>query len=198
MNAFIVTIIMIIFNYLLSGNIKSTSDKYRLDITPAPFTFAIWSVIYSLLLYISIKHSKEMDNIILLYILSSVLNILWLYSWGKNIIVSSIILILLTIVVICILYKNNTINIITITFAIYSAWVILASCLNLGSVMKYYGNVKDHIISIILFIIISIVPFIISYNTKNINIIIPTIIVFIWASMGIIFNQKNNIIFIIQ
>ena len=64
--------------------------------------------------------------------------------------------------------------------------------------MKYYGNVKDYIISIILFIIISIVPFIISYNTKNINIIIPTIIVFIWASMGIIFNQKNNIIFIIQ
>ena len=59
MNALIITIIMIIFNYLLGGDIKTTSDKYKLDITPAPFTFAIWGVIYGLLLYISITKINE-------------------------------------------------------------------------------------------------------------------------------------------
>lgn len=194
MNAFIITIIMIIFNYFFSGDIKKTSDKYKLDITPAPFTFAIWGIIYSLLLYISIKHSKEMDNIIILYLVSCILNVLWLYTWGKNIVLSNIIITLLTIVLFIILKKSIDAlqlidpksNIIIITFAIYSTWVLIASLFNTGSVMKYNMNIKDNIIIpiILIYIITSLLLSILLY--KNVYVTISMISVFIWALIGII------------
>ena len=189
MNALIITIIMIIFNYLLGGDIKTTSDKYKLDITPAPFTFAIWGVIYGLLLYISIKHSKEMDNIIILYLVSCVLNVLWLYIYSKNIVLSSIILTLLSIVLFIILYKivDSKSHIIIITFAIYSTWVLIASLLNSGSVFKYNNsmNFKDNIITSIISIYVSI-SLLLCILYKNVYITVSFISVVIWALIGII------------
>ena len=53
MNEFlIITIIMVLFNYVNSNNIRETSDKYKLDVTPMSFTFSIWGLIYILLFYI--------------------------------------------------------------------------------------------------------------------------------------------------
>lgn len=66
---------------------KAISDKYHTLITPAPFTFSIWGIIYLLVLLsliMMIAKEKETKVKILIniftpiFLLSSILNILWI------------------------------------------------------------------------------------------------------------------------
>lgn len=89
-----------------------------MTITPKPFTFGIWGLIYILLLYVTFVHHKEIlytetkhGSIIKLFIISAVLNILWLYTWGKNLVLSSLILIVLAYILIIITTELNKANV---------------------------------------------------------------------------------------
>ncbi len=57
-----ITLLTILGNGLGSSNIKEISDRYKIDITPAPFTFSIWGIIYSLLLYVTFTQHQAILN----------------------------------------------------------------------------------------------------------------------------------------
>lgn len=176
----IITILTIISNS--NNNIKNISDDYKLPFTPVPLTFSIWGGIYGMLLYYSYKYPEQFDNIILLYGISAILNALWIQVWGKNLLLSGIILIALASILIYIvsLLKDD----IKIIFTIYASWAFIASLLNLSIILKQHIDIN--IIKNIVLTILTIIPLV----TKNIYILI----VIIWASLGIILN--NNIEFI--
>jgi benzodiazapine receptor len=200
----IVTLLTIISNSI-GGNIKEISNKYikSKSITPAPFTFSIWGLIYLLLLYTTFVNHKDIlttktpyGNIFSLFILSAILNATWIQAWGKNLILSSVILLLLAFTLIIITYelnKNNVNKILLYAFGIYTMWAIIASLINLSTVLienNIFGDMK-----IILLIILSIIPFIIKKFFDKTK--IAMLLVVIWASFGIIMNKNNNNLFII-
>ena len=93
----IVFLVMIAFNTLgafgfINGmSQKEVSDKFHTLITPAPLTFSIWGVIYTLLLITLIvmivkekeeTYKKLIDIFTPLFLLSSLFNILWIVSFS--------------------------------------------------------------------------------------------------------------------
>jgi benzodiazapine receptor len=204
-----ITLLTILSNSF-GGNIKEISDKYKssYDITPAPFTFSIWGLIYGLLIYVTFTHYSEILNIeteygsiLNLFIISSILNALWIQAWGKNLELSSIILLSLASILILItneLNKARVDKILIYTFGIYTAWALVASLLNLSTLFINKNIIEAKYVKLIVMGILTILPFLIKDVFKNIfgDAIIPMLLTIIWASFGIIMNGSNNIIFI--
>jgi tryptophan-rich sensory protein len=206
-----VTLLTIISN-ALGGNIKEISNKYKIEsnitITPAGFTFSIWGLIYSLLIYVTFTHYSKFlytqtpfGSIFTLFVISAVLNALWIQTWGKNLELSSVILILLAIVLMTItveLNKAGVDKLLIYTFGIYTAWTIIASLVNLSTLLVNKKILDNKTIKLMLVGILTILPFLLKYVFKSFlgASIIPMLLTFIWASLGIILNGNNNLIFI--
>ncbi len=198
----IVTLLTVISNSL-GGNIKEISAKYikSNSITPAPFTFSIWGLIYSLLLYVTFTYHKDIltGNIFSLFIISAILNATWIQVWGKNLVLSSIILLLLALILITItyeLYKNNANKILLYTFGIYTTWAIIASIINLSTTLIENDIIDNKSMKIIILIILSVLPLI--FNKVFNKTKIAMLLTIIWASFGIIMKDTtNNLMFII-
>ncbi len=201
----IITLFTIFGNYIVGKNVKNVSDSYKMNITPKPFTFGIWGLIYMLLLYVTFVYYKEIleiktkhGSILNLFIISAILNILWLYTWGKNLVLSSLILIVLAYILIIItteLNKANVNKVLIYTFGIYTAWVIIAALLNLSILFLNNKIMSQDIIKILVVALLSIIPFIIKKHFGKA--VIPMLLTFIWGSIGIITNNNNNLIFLI-
>jgi tryptophan-rich sensory protein len=200
-----VTLLTILSTAVLGKNVKNISDKNNISITPAPFTFIIWFLIYILLLYTTFTHYKEIleiktqyGSILHLFVLSAVLTALWLYTWGKSLELSSLILVILAIVLIYItkeLHKAGAHKSLIYTFGIYAAWVLVACILNLAILFVNKNVLSQDAVKIIAVIILSIIPFL--FKNKLSKDAIPILVTFIWASIGIIANKNNNLLFII-
>ena len=204
-----ITILTILSNAFGSTHIKEISDYYNLSVSPAPYTFSIWGLIYSALLYTTFKYHADINtittpfgSIINLFIISSILNALWIQTWtNKNIIVSSLLLLLLASVLIIITYylaKSSVNNTLIITFGIYAAWAFIASLLNLGMVIKDRKLLDETTFKYGFLAIITIIAFILKKFIRNTELKLVILGVFIWAVTGIILNGKDNKIFLIH
>jgi benzodiazapine receptor len=197
----IVTLLTVVSNSL-GGNVKEISNKYINSkiLTPAPFTFSIWGLIYLLLIYTTFVNYKDIlntNNIFMLFIISAILNATWIQVWGKNLVLSSIILLLLASVLITITYelnKNNVDKILLYAFGIYTMWAIIASLINLSTVLIENNILDNEIMKHILLLILIIIPFVINKFFDKTKIVM--LLVIVWASFGIIMNGSNNNIFI--
>jgi benzodiazapine receptor len=206
-----ITLLTILSNSL-GGNIKEISNKYNINptdnFTPAPYTFSIWGIIYSFLLYTTFKNYDQILNtqtpygsIFTLFVISSILNALWIQAWGKNLLVSSVLLILLASILMLItveLNKANVDKILIYTFGLYTAWAVVAALLNLSTLLINGKILDNKIMKYIIVGILTVLPFLIKDIFKKIldKSIIPMLLVFIWASLGIVLNGNNNLIFI--
>jgi benzodiazapine receptor len=202
-----VTLLTIISN-ALGGNIGEISNKYKIEVTPSGFTFSIWSLIYSLLVYVTFTHygqflhtQTQYGSIFSLFIFSAILNALWIQAWGKSLELSSVILILLAIVLMTItveLNKAGVDKIILYTFGIYTAWAIVASLINFSTLLVNKDILDNKTVKLMVVCILTIIPFLLKDVFKNIlgDSIIPMLLTFIWASFGIIMNGKKNLIFL--
>ena len=89
--------------YINGMSQKAVSDAYQTLITPSPSTFAIWGVIYALLLasliYMVVTNKQErtvklIDKITAPFWVSSIANILWIITFSYELIGISTLLIL--------------------------------------------------------------------------------------------------------
>ena len=206
-----ITLLTIISNSL-GGNIGEISNKYKINsqitITPAGFTFSIWGLIYGLLIYVTFTHYAQFldtktryGSIFSLFVFSAILNALWIQAWGKSLELSSVILILLATVLMTItieLNKAGVDKLIIYTFGIYTAWTIVASLINLSTLLVDKDILNNKTVKLIVVGILTILPFLLKDLFKDIlgDSIIPMLITFIWASFGIIMNGKHNLIFL--
>ena len=149
----IALIIVLVVNYLANAlpiNGISTGDisnKYYNEFAPAGITFAIWGVIYSLLIGVMIwqfvgnNHLKAtaIKSIGLLFVINCVLNALWLYAWHHEAFVITLILmlgILWTLVEINqieshkISQNTPSIWLLQSAFGIYLGWICIATIAN--------------------------------------------------------------------
>ena len=118
-------------------SIRELSDKYDNLFTPAPQTFGIWSVIYSLLLVVTIRaifiKQNSTKSSPYLFILSCILNGTWIVAWQLEFISLSLIImlgLLFVLAKIALQQHTQTPLIEKITFGIYLGWICIATIAN--------------------------------------------------------------------
>lgn len=179
---------------------KAISDMYQTLITPSPSTFQIWSVIYSLLIISMIVmivkkddpyYQKAIDEISLLFRISSVLNIAWIVLFSYLQVELSTLFIfgfVITLALICLkLKKIHTKRriLLALTFGLYTGWLMIATVVNVAAALVKlewggFGMTYEIWAVIILMVAVGIVFLVLS---KLKNPILPLPIA--WAYLGI-------------
>lgn len=154
----IATIGTIAFNYLAAiGRINNVtpdqiSAAYPTLLTPAGYTFTIWSLIYLGLIAFSIYQIRPQTHSAIrairpLYVLSCALNVGWIYSWHHNQIFLCLILILLLAVTLFLIgsFISSPGNakdywFVKAPFGLYFGWVTAATLINFMVWLKSSGH----------------------------------------------------------
>ncbi len=142
-------ILVVVVNYLANAlpiNGKTTgmlSDQYANLFVPAGITFAIWGLIYLLLLAFVVAQFFRKDNaaqlaIGWLFALSCLLNVSWIFLWHYEQLVLSLIVmgwLLRTLFAINQELRHVNDNLARVTFGIYLGWICIATIANVTTVL---------------------------------------------------------------
>ena len=179
---------------------SDVSDKYFTLITPAGFTFSIWSVIYGLIaaslvvLYLRRETSyyqRALDKITPLFILTSVLNMAWIVLFSYELVeLSTLFIFAYTIVLSLICKQLLAINdgkhfLLPLTFGLNTGWLMIATVVNVASsLVKLEWNgfgLSDDLWGMIILIVAILIVVFVTTQTHNAAIPLPIA----WAYFGI-------------
>ena len=192
-------------NGLTSGEV---SDRYPTLVTPAGFTFAIWSVIYILLALFVIYQAlpKNKDNPFLgqvswFFGLSSIFNILWLVLWHYDFVTYSVLLMLGLLTSLIMVYRRLDIGRVAVTikemafvhlpFSVYLGWISIATIANVSVALTAIGWDGFGIEASTLAVLIIVVALVLSLAMIALRKDIAFCGVVIWALFGILSKQAN-------
>lgn len=188
-----------------SGQINNMSQAdisalYPTLITPAPFAFSIWGLIYSLvaisvLLLIIKKNDSYMEEslkkISPYFWLSSVLNMAWIVAFSYDLIGLStvfILALLLSLTRLLQVLPKKPIKeawLLPVTFGLYSGWLLIASVVNIAAFLvklDWTGlGLSPEIWSILILIVAVGIAFYMASKLTNAFIFLPLA----WAYIGI-------------
>jgi benzodiazapine receptor len=153
--AFILTLVVNGLASAVALNGKTTaevSDLYPTLVTPAGYVFAIWGVIYVLLLIFVIfqalpsqREKPFLRNISGFFVLSSVLNVLWLFLWHYDQIALSVVPMFALLATLIMIYLRLNIGKVAVSlkekacvhlpFSVYLGWITVASIANVSAAL---------------------------------------------------------------
>jgi len=208
---------MLVVNFLaniLPINNRSTgtiSDAYPNLFAPAGLTFSIWGLIYLLLagylLYQFISFGKKgsqnkedfLKKINILFIATSIANILWIFAWhydfiGLSVIIMSVLLILLIKISDIIHIEKSSLQqklFISTPFSVYFGWITVAAIANITVFLVSLGWDGFGIADFVWTSIILLVGLLIGILRINKNKNIAYGFVLIWAYFGILLKHLS-------
>ncbi len=210
--AFIITLIVNgLSNTTLIGG-KTTaeiSNSYPTLITPAGYVFSIWGIIYVLLgIYLvyqalpSQKNSPFQKQINGLFILTNVLNVVWLFFWQTEqlpISVGIIVAFLATLIAIYLRLNIGKSNVslkeklcVHVPFSVYLGWVTIATIANIAVTLVSIGwdgfGLSLQTWAVLVLGVAVLIDIIVIATRKD----VAYSLVFIWALAGIAVNQSTN------
>ncbi len=212
--AFISMVVINGVGNLLPLNGMSTgavSDSYPNIFAPAGLTFAVWGVIYALLLGYSIYQfgpfkkdceatdSKLMNSIAFYFIISSLANAAWIFSWHFKLIPLS--MLFMAIILICLIFVNSAIKknklsnkekfFLKLPFSVYFGWITVATIANATVLLVSLGWNGFGISETVWATIIIFVGTLIGVVTMLKNRDIVYGLVLIWAYLGILIKHTS-------
>lgn len=195
-------------NGLETGQI---SDSYKNLFAPAGLTFAIWGLIYLLLLGYTLyqlgvfktNNSKiKQDSLIkigLYFSISSIVNAAWIFSWHYKVI--SLSMLLMLVIFICLIMivqelKKSELSpkdrfFIKLPFSVYFGWITVATIANAVTLLVSLGWKGFGISEQVWAVIIIAVGLIIGSITTFVNKDIAYGLVIIWAYLGILIKHLS-------
>lgn len=199
---------------ILGGNTTAqVSDSYPNLFAPAGVTFAIWGVIYLLLigfcvrLFVKLgkKHDKEADKLAVSllsdFMTVSVLNAVWLLAWQYRVLWLSVIFIiamLVFLVRINLKTQGKKLNLvdwatINLPFSVYFGWVTVATIANitvwLVSIGWNGGGIAPETWTVTILVIGAAVGMFNAWRMKN----AAYVAVFVWAYFGIWLKHTSTV-----
>jgi len=207
--AFIVTLAIngLAGTTLLNGRTTAqVSDLYSNPFTPAGYVFAIWGIIYALLLVFVIYQAlpKQKDKpfqlqIGALFILSSIFNSVWLFLWQYDYITVSCVVMFALLTTLTTIYLRLGIGKIKVPlteklgvhlpFSVYLGWITVASIANVSAALVSVGwngfGLNAEIWAIIAMVIALIVTLIVIVARRD----TAYSLVVVWALVGIAVKQ---------
>lgn len=193
------------FGFFNEMSQKAISDMYPTLITPAPFTFSIWSVIYLLLIGAAITmiiknkddiYSQAIDQIAPLFWISSGLNMVWIICFSYNMInLSAVVILCFAIILALIVKKISTIKIanswlLPTAFGMYAGWLLIATVVNIAAFLvsiDWQGfGIEAEVWAAITLAVAVILAFVVAHSTRNFVIPLPIA----WGYLGIYMSLK--------
>ncbi len=201
---------MLVVNYLANAlplNNRSTgeiSDAYPTLFTPSGFTFSIWGIIYIFLgifvfkvLFMSID-SIETGNlapIMIIFIVSSLFNMIWLFLWHYDLIGLStiaMIILLVTLIFGYVMISNQSI-ILKVPFSLYTAWISVALIANISIFLvknDFNGfGIKPEIYTVAIILIAGIIGIL---TILRMNDLVFGFVI-LWALFGILMRHSSEL-----
>ena len=195
---------------LIGGKVTSEiSDMNPTLVTPAGFTFAIWGIIY-LLLAIFIAYqlivrpglSAPHGRIGWLFVLSSALNILWLFAWQYEALVISVVIMLFLLGTLIAIYLRLGIGTervdaverlaVHLPFSVYLVWITVSTVANISATLVSVDwdgfGIGPEIWAIVVLLLILAITVVMAFRRKD----VAYGAVIIWALAGIAVNQGSN------
>lgn len=207
---------MVVFNALanilpINGiDTGAVSDLYPNLFAPSGMTFSIWGVIYLLLLIYTIyqftspkyqnekeKNEKILNEVGIYFIISSIANILWIFSWHHLLIPLTVLLIV--IILVCLakiaryLDKQELSNkgklFIKLPFSVYFGWITVATIANITVFLVSVGfnglGIAPSVWTMVVLFIGALIGIVRLIKDRD----IAYGLVFIWAYYGIYFKH---------
>jgi len=209
--AFAVTVVVNGLASSLALNGRTTaevSDLYFTLVTPTGYVFAIWGVIYALLfvfvVFQALPSQREkpfLTQIGVLFILSSFLNVVWLFLWHYNQIVLSVVLMFALLATLIAVYLRLGIGkssvslkervFVRLPFSIYLGWITVASIANVASALvavKWDGfGLANDVWAVIVIAVALLITLGVIATRKD----VAYSLVIVWALVGIAVNQSG-------
>lgn len=199
---------------------KSTaeiSDANPTLVTPAGYVFSIWSVIYILLgifvvfqLLPSQREKEYQKRIGWLFVLSSLINITWLFLWQFEYLNLSVVLMFLLLATLIAIYLRLNIGKSTVPlreklaihmpFSVYLGWITIASIANVSVTLVSVGwdgfGIIQETWAILIIITALLITLLVIATRKD----VAYGLVIIWALVGIAMKQSGypNIVLIAE
>jgi hypothetical protein len=191
---------------------KSTaeiSDTNPTLITPAGYVFSIWGVIYVLLgIFVAFQALPSQTgknyhrNIGWLFVLSSLLNIIWLFLWQFGYLSLSVILMFLLLATLIAIYVRLNVGrssvptreklAVHVPFSVYLGWITIASIANVAATLvsvKWDGfGIGQETWAALIIIVALMITLLVIATRKD----VAYGLVIIWALLGISANQSGN------
>jgi benzodiazapine receptor len=195
---------------LLGGvNTAEISNANPTLITPAGYVFSIWGIIYVLLgvfvIFQALPSQKEKEytkKIGWLFVLSSVLNIFWLFLWQYEILGVSVVLMFLLLPTLIAIYLRLNIGrsavslreklVVHVPFSVYLGWITIASIANVAVFLVSenwdgFGINPETWATLVIVVALAITVLVLATRRD-----IAYGLVIVWALTGIAVNQSGN------
>lgn len=194
----------------LGGKLTSEiSDANPTLITPAGYVFSIWGVIYVLLgvfmifqLLPSQKGENYKEKIGWLFVLSSLLNIIWLFLWQYEYLSLSVVLMFMLLATLIAIYLRLNIGksavplreklAVHLPFSVYLGWITIASIANVAVTLVSVGwdgfGISQETWAILIVIVALLITLLVVATRKD----VAYGLVIVWALLGIAVKQGGN------
>jgi hypothetical protein len=195
---------------ILGGkNTAQISDAYPTLITPAGYVFSIWGVIYVLLgvfvVFQALPSEKGKDyqkRIGWLFVLSSLLNIAWLFLWQFEHLSLSVVLMFLLLASLIAIYLRLGIGKSAVSlreklavqtpFSVYLGWITIASIANVAVTLVSVNwdgfGISQETWAILIIAVALLIALLVVATRRD----VAYGLVIIWALVGIALNQSGN------
>jgi benzodiazapine receptor len=210
--AFIVTVAVngLAGSTTLLGGVTSAdvSDMYPTLVTPAGFTFAIWGVIYTLLalfvVYQAFPKNRDkpfLSQVGVLFGLSSLCNVCWLFLWHYDLITYSLILMLALLASLILIYRRLDIGraavslkevaLVHLPFSVYLGWISIATIANVSvalTAVNWDGwGIPDATWAVVIIAVALVLTLAMLATRKD----VAFSLVVVWALVGILSKQSD-------
>ena len=195
---------------LIGGRLTSTiSDSNPTLITPAGYVFSIWGIIYILLgafvVYQALPSRSNRgftERIGWLFVLSSIINIIWIFVWQFEYLVVSVALIFMLLATLIAIYVRLGVGkskiglddrlAVHLPFSVYLGWITVASIANVATALVSVnwngGGISPETWAILVVAVALVITVLMLVTRKD----IAYSLVIIWALVGIAVKQSGN------
>ena len=195
---------------VLNGkNTAAISDAYPTLITPAGYVFSIWGVIYVLLAAFVIFQALPSQaqkafqkQISVLFILSSVFNVVWLFLWQYEYLTVSVVLMFALLATLIGIYLRLNIGnssvptrerlAVHLPFSVYLGWITIAAIANVATALVAANwdrfGLSAETWAVAILAVALVITLLVTFTRRD----IAYSIVVIWALAGIAVKQSAN------
>lgn len=210
--AFLVTVLVNALANTSVLNGKTTgeiSDLYPTLVTPAGYVFSIWGFIYILLLVFVVfqvlpsqKEKAFQKEVGVLFVLSSVFNVAWLFLWQYEQITSSVILMFALLAALIMIYLRLNIGkssvslreklCVHLPFSVYLGWITVAPIANVAAALVSINwdgfGLSDVTWAVLVIVVALIITLLVVFTRRD----VAYGLVIIWALAGIAVKQSGT------
>lgn len=210
--AFLITIVVnaLANTSMLNGkNTGEISDLYPTLVTPAGYVFAIWGLIYILLLvyvvfqaFPSQKQKAFQKEVGVLFVLSCVFNVVWLFLWQYGYITLSVLPMFALLATLITTYLRLNIGksnaslkeklSVHLPFSVYLGWITVASIADVAAALVSVNwdgfGLSDVTWAILVITVALIITLLVIFTRRD----IAYSLVLVWALVGIAVKQSAN------